>query len=100
MWTLTAIELFKIFKKLRTYIAFAAIGIIILLIQLAMYADGEEYLKFMLGNIETAFDIEGKKLNGYFIFYLILHTLLVHVPLLICLVAGDIVAGEANMGTL
>ncbi|RYY43343.1 MAG: hypothetical protein EOO06_19830, partial [Chitinophagaceae bacterium] len=28
------------------------------------------------------------------------HTLLVHVPLLICLVAGDVVAGEANMGTL
>lgn len=100
MWTLTGIELFKIFKKLRTYIAFAAIGIIILLIQLAMYADGEAYLEFMLGNIETAFNIEGKKLNGYFIFYLILHTLLVHVPLLICLVAGDIVAGEANMGTL
>ena len=100
MWTLTGIELFKIFKKLRTYIAFAAIGVIIVLIQLAMYADGEEYLKFMLGNIETAFDIEGKKLNGYFIFYLILHTLLVHVPLLICLVGGDIVAGEANMGTL
>ena len=100
MWTLTQIELFKIFKKPRTYIAFAAIALIILLIQLAMYADGESYLEFMLGNIESAFDIEGKKLNGYFIFYLILHTLLVHVPLLICLVSGDIIAGEGNMGTL
>ena len=100
MWQLTRIELFKIFRKPRTYIAFAAIGLIILLIQLAMYADGEQYLEFMLQNINTAFDIEGKKLNGYFIFYLILHTLLVHVPLLICLVAGDAVAGEANMGTL
>lgn len=100
MWTLTRIELFKIFKKPRTYIAFAAIGLIILLIQLAMYADGESYMEFMLQNLNTAFDIEGKKLNGYFVFYLILHTLLVHVPLLICLVAGDVVAGEANMGTL
>jgi ABC-2 type transport system permease protein len=100
MWTITKIELFKIFKKPRTYIAFAAIGLIIILIQLAMYADGESYLEFMLGNISAAFDIEGKKLNGFFIFYLILHTLLVHVPLLICLVAGDAVAGEANMGTL
>jgi ABC-2 type transport system permease protein len=100
MWQLTRIELYKIFKKPRTYIAFAAIGLIILLIQLAMYADGEEYLAFMLQNINAAFDIEGKKLNGYFIFYLILHTLLVHVPLLICLVSGDAVAGEANMGTL
>ncbi|MDQ3277381.1 MAG: ABC transporter permease, partial [Bacteroidota bacterium] len=100
MWQLTRIELFKIFRKPRTYIAFVAIGLIILLIQLAMYADGEQYLDFMLQNINAAFEIEGKKLNGYFIFYLILHTLLVHVPLLICLVAGDAVAGEANMGTL
>ncbi len=100
MWQLTRIELFKIFKKPRTYIAFGAIGLIIVLIQLAMYADGEEYVGFMLQNINAAFDIEGKKLNGYFIFYLILHTLLVHVPLLICLVAGDAVAGEAAMGTL
>jgi ABC-2 type transport system permease protein len=100
MWQLTRIELFKVFRKPRTYIAFAAIGLIILLIQFAMYADGEQYLEFMLQNINAAFDIEGKKLNGYFIFYLILHTLLVHVPLLICLVAGDAVAGEANIGTL
>ena len=100
MWQLTRIELYKIFKKPRTYIAFAAIGLIILLIQTARYADGEAYMEFMLQNINAAFDIEGKKMNGYFIFYLILHTLLVHVPLLICLVAGDAVAGEANMGTL
>jgi ABC-2 type transport system permease protein len=100
MWQLTRIELYKIFKKPRTYIAFGAIGLIIILIQLAMYADGEAYLEFMMQNINSAFDLEGKKLNGYFIFYLILHTLLVHVPLLICLVAGDAVAGEANMGTL
>lgn len=100
MWQLTLIELYKIFKKPRTYIAFAAIALIILLIQVAMYADGESYMQFMLQNINAAFDIEGKKMNGYFIFYLILHTLLVHVPLLICLVAGDAVAGEAAMGTL
>lgn len=100
MWTLTRLELFKIFKKPRTYIAFAAIALIIALIQLALKSDGENYMEFMMQNLNSAFDIEGKKLNGYFVFYLILHTLLVHVPLLICLVAGDAVAGEANMGTL
>jgi ABC-2 type transport system permease protein len=31
---------------------------------------------------------------------MILQTLLVHVPLLIALVAGDMISGEANMGTL
>ncbi|MGB8195277.1 MAG: ABC transporter permease subunit, partial [Chitinophagaceae bacterium] len=36
----------------------------------------------------------------YFLCFIILQLLLVHVPLLIALVAGDMVSGEANMGTL
>lgn len=100
MWQLTRIELFKIFKKPRTYIAFAAIAAIIFLIQLALYVDGEEFLNFVMQSLNESFSIEGKKLNGYFICFSILNTLLVHVPLLIALVAGDMIAGEANMGTL
>lgn len=100
MWQLTRIELFKIFRKPRTYIAFAAIAAIIFLVQLALYADGEEYLSFVMQSVNESFDIQGKKLNGYFVCFTILQTLLVHVPLLIALVAGDMIAGEANMGTL
>src|SRR5215213_341866 len=100
MWQLTRIELFKIFQKPRTYIAFGAIAAIIFLVQLALYIDGEIYLGFLMQSVNETFDIEGKKLNGYFVCFNILQTLLVHVPLLIALVAGDIIAGEANMGTL
>jgi ABC-2 type transport system permease protein len=100
MWQLTRIELFKIFKKPRTYIAFAAIAAIIFLVQLAFYMDGEKYISFMMASVESSFAMEGNMMNGYFIFFIILQTLLVHVPLLISLVAGDMVAGEANMGTL
>jgi ABC-2 type transport system permease protein len=100
MWQLTRIELYKIFKKPRTYIAFAAIAAIIFLIQLAMYADGDTYLQFALQSLRESFQITGVVLNGYFVCFLILGTLLVHVPLLIALVAGDVIAGEANMGTL
>lgn len=100
MWQLTRIELFKIFKKPRTYISFAAIAAIIALVQLALYVDGDTYLSFVMQSINETFAIEGKKLNGYFVCYTILQTLLVHVPLLIALVAGDMIAGEANMGTL
>lgn len=100
MWPLIKIELFKIFKKPRTYIAFAAIAAIILLIQMALYADGESYLQFVLQALQNSFQINGTILNGYFVCYIVLQTLLVHVPLLIALVAGDIVAGEAAMGTL
>ncbi|MFT3825675.1 MAG: ABC transporter permease subunit [Chitinophagaceae bacterium] len=100
MWTLLQIELFKIFKRPRTYIAFVAITVIVLLIQLAFYVDGETYVQFMLQNIKDMFEIKGKILNGYLICYVILQTLLIHVPLLIALVGGDMIAGEANMGTL
>jgi ABC-2 type transport system permease protein len=100
MGALIQIELFKIFRKPRTYIAFAAIAAIIVLVQVALYADGGNYLGFVMQSINESFQIEGKILNGYFVCFTILQTLLVHVPLLVTLVAGDMIAGEANMGTL
>ncbi len=100
MWPILQIELFKVFKRPRTYISFAAIGAIVVLIQLAFYADGSNYMAFGMQSLTQTFDIQGKVLNGYLICFIILQTLLIHVPLLIALVAGDQIAGEANMGTL
>lgn len=100
MWTILKIELFKIFRRPRTYIAFAAIAAIVLLIQLALFLDGDSYVRFMLQSLEGSFTVEGKIMHGYMICYIILQTLLIHVPLLIALVGGDMIAGEANMGTL
>jgi ABC-2 type transport system permease protein len=101
MWNLLQIELFKIFRKPRTYIAFGAIGAFILLIQLALLVNGKEYLQFVLGFLDDSFEIPYDKINnGYWICFAILNLLLIHVPILVALVAGDIVSGEANMGTL
>ncbi len=100
MWNLVSIELFKVFRKPRTFIAFAAITAIVGLIQMGFYVDGESYIKFGMQALSDSFDIEGKVLNGYLLAYIILQTLLIHVPLLIALVAGDMISGEANMGTL
>lgn len=100
MWTLLQIELFKIFKRPRTYISFAAIAAIVLLIQLALYVDADTYIDLLLQSIRSDFTIDGKIANGYFVCYFILQTLLIHVPLLIALIGGDMIAGEANMGTL
>jgi len=100
MWTLLRIEVFKIFKRPRTYISFLAISIIITLIQLAFFADGAAYMDFAVQALKERFDISGQLLNGYFICYLVLQLLLVHVPLLIALVSGDVISGEASMGTL
>lgn len=100
MFELISIELFKIFRKPRTFIAFFAITAIIGLIQTGFYVDGESYMNFGMQALTDSFEIEGKILNGYLLAYIILQTLLVHVPLLIALVSGDMISGEANMGTL
>jgi len=100
MWSLVRIELFKIFRKPRTYIAFAAVMMIVGMIQLGFYVDGASYLSCGMQSLTDSFDVEGKVLNGYLMAYIILQTLLIHVPLLIALVAGDMISGEANMGTL
>jgi ABC-2 type transport system permease protein len=99
MWQLLQIELYKIFRRPRTYIAFGAIGILILLLQFGLKVDGQEYANFMLQNLGN-FDVQGKLLNGYMVCYIILNLMLVHVPLLVTLVAADMISGEANTGTL
>lgn len=99
--TLLKIELYKIFRKPRTYIGFVAIAVIVGLIQLAMKADGPTWLKLMFSGMDDMFAIQdGNVLNGYFVCFLILNTLLMQVPLLVALVTGDMIAGEANLGTL
>jgi ABC-2 type transport system permease protein len=45
-------------------------------------------------------EIDGNIINGYLICYIMLQLLLVHVPLLVALIAADMISGEANMGTL
>ena len=100
MWKLLQIELFKIFKRPRTYISFAAITALVVVIQFGLKVDGNTYVQFMLRDLSASFDIEGKVLNGYLVCYIILQLLLVHVPLLITLIAADLISGEANMGTL
>ena len=99
MLTLVRIELYKIFKKWRTYIGFIAIAILVPVIQLAMLAEGERSLDFMTRNLQQSFVFVGNLLNGYLISYIILNGLVIHIPFLIALVAGDLLAGEAIAGT-
>lgn len=99
MTGLIKIELYKIFKKWRTYIGFIAIGLLVAIIQTAMYYEGQKSLDFMTRNLQDSFLFVGNLLNGFFISYLILNMLAVHIPFLITLVAGDLLAGESTAGT-
>lgn len=104
MWKLLKIELLKIFKRPRTYIAFGAIAAIVFLVQLALKFDGKSYIDLLLSNLDSSFVISDnlkiKILNGFLVCFVILTMLLIQMPLLVALVSGDSIAGEANMGTL
>ena len=101
LWQLFKIELFKIFKRPRTFIAFGAIAVIVVLIQFALKVNGKDFVELFLDSQEDIFDVPYEKImNGYFVCVAILHTILIHVPLLVALIAGDMLSGEASAGTL
>ena len=97
--TLVKIELMKIFRKWRTYIGFIAIGILVPLLHLAMYLEGQNSIDYVTRGLKDSFILVGNLLNGYWISYIILNALTIHIPFLITLVAGDLLAGEATAGT-
>ncbi len=99
MLTILHTELIRVFSKWRTYIGFIAIGVLIPVIILAMKAEGNSYLGFATQTLQQVFTFTGNLMNGYTVAYIILGSLLVHIPLLVTLVSGDILAGEATAGT-
>jgi len=100
MLRLIKVELFKIAARPRSYIGLLAITIIVLLIQMAMLADGKGFLSFIFSSFAQTFDIQGKILNGNLVAFIVLQILVMQMPLLIAFVTGDIISGEAADGTL
>lgn len=64
-----------------------------------MYFQGQNFMDALTRNIQQNFIITGNFLNGYLIAYFILNMITIHIPFLITLVAGDLLAGEATGGT-
>lgn len=99
MFKLLILEILKTFKKWRTYIGFLTIGIIVPLIASAIKFSGADLEKGMMRQFESEFLIVGNLFNGWFFSHMIMNSLFIHIPFLITLVAGDILAGEATAGT-
>ena len=100
MYNLIQFELVKIFRKPRTYISFLVVFLIIIAFFFGMYYEGEKLISFVTQNLEANFQLEGKIINVYLLSYLLMNILWIHIPILICLVTGDLIAGEASKGTL
>lgn len=93
-------ELIKVFSKPRSYIGFAAITVIVSLIQLAMYMDGLNYFSFITGPLSSSFSLQGNMLSGNMVAFVIIQTLILQIPLLVALVTGDLISGESAAGTI
>lgn len=100
MKNLVYIEIYKLFKSSRTNMTFAIAIMLMLIINLGLYQDGEDLLRFFLQSLDPYFFIEGKILNGFLIAYLSLNTLWVHIPILIIIVTAHIFSSEFEYGTI
>ena len=93
-------EIIKIALKPRSYLGLAAITLLVGIIQFALKADGLSIISFVTSSFEQTLRFEGDVLNGNLVAFIILQMLIVQIPLLIALVTGDLVSGEAAMGTI
>lgn len=99
MLPLIRYELIKTYFKWRTYIGFIAISVLVPLVMLGLKLQGDDMVQRMTRSLESDFMFFGNLFNGYFVTNLIMNSLWVHVPFLISLVAGDVLAGEGTAGT-
>lgn len=93
-------EFIKIAAKPRSYLGIGAITILVGVILFALKVDGMSFIQFVTTSFEQTLSFEGNILNGNLVAFIILQMLVIHIPLLVALVTGDLVSGEAAMGTI
>ncbi|MBK9292512.1 MAG: ABC transporter permease subunit [Bacteroidetes bacterium] len=99
MLRLIRLEFSKLFRRGLTYIGFGAILIIVLIIHVGMYAEGRKLLDLLVKNLSDVFTFQGELINVYTVSYVILNSLWIHIPILVAIVSGDMLSGEAGRGT-
>jgi ABC-2 type transport system permease protein len=93
-------EFIKITAKPRSYLGLGAITVLVGVILFALKADGMSFISFVTASFEQTLTFEGNILNGNLIAFIVLQMLIIHIPLLVALVTGDLVSGEAASGTI
>ena len=87
-------EFVKILSKPRSYLGIGALTLLIGIIIFAMKVDGNSIVSFVTASFEQTLTFNGKVINGNLITFIILQMLIVHIPLLVALVTGDLISGE------
>ena len=99
MRALLKYEILKTFRKWRSFIAFAAVGVIVPLVHLSLWMNEGALVRAYTRGLGQDFLLLGNFMNGFLVTYFMLNALWVHVPFLVTLGAGDQLAGEATGGT-
>lgn len=96
---LIGIEIIKIFGKKRSLLGFLALAVLMPLIIWGFSKGATGIERDIVRQLEGSFIIVGSVFNGFLVTYITMNFLWVHIPFLIMLVAGDVVAGEGAAGT-
>lgn len=100
LWSSVYNEFIKITAKPRSYLGLLAITVLVGVILFALKVDGKSMISFVTSSFEQTLSFEGELLNGNLVAFIILQMLIIHIPLLVALVTGDLVSGEAASGTI
>ena len=93
-------EIIKTIRRPRSFIGFALISFVCLMLQAAFYQDGHEILSTVTNQFDSVFNVQGNILNGNLICFILLQTLIVQMPLLVAFVTGDLVSSETASGSI
>lgn len=93
-------ELNKIFSRPRSYIGFVVSLLITSLVTLGLYLEGSTIVQIALDSLSDSFGFEGDIINGNLSTFLLYNSFIIHVPILVSLVAGDVISGESSSGTI
>ena len=99
LFKLIGIEIIKIFGKKRSMLGFLALAVLMPLIIWGFSKGATGIEQDIMHQLEGSFIIVGSIFNGFLVTYITMNFLWVHIPFLIMLVAGDVVAGEGAAGT-
>ena len=92
-------EVIKIFGKKRSLLGFVALAVLMPLIIWGFSKGATGIERDITRQLGDSFIIVGSILNGFLVTYITMNFLWVHIPFLLMLVAGDVVAGEGASGT-
>jgi len=92
-------EIIKIFGKKRSLLGFLALAVLMPLIIWGFSKGATGIEQDITRQLGDSFIIVGSIFNGFLVTYITMNFLWVHIPFLLMLVAGDVVAGEGAAGT-